>query len=60
MQQIKPLNLRHPCLKCKVREICILYGDCGHLAVCEECEENICVLCKEFNESSININDRDL
>jgi hypothetical protein len=37
----------------------MLYLECGHLALCEGCCDNVCIICKEVNEAYININDYD-
>lgn len=45
----KIFNPDNPCVVCKVREITIMYADCGHICCCEECEEEYCQVCHRPN-----------
>ena len=41
MEMNRQLKKRMKCIRCKNKEICMLFVNCGHRVTCEECSERM-------------------
>jgi hypothetical protein len=39
MEMNRQLKKRMKCIRCKNKEICMLFVNCGHLVTCEDCSK---------------------